>query len=95
MQAICEQMMEDFILEFEEIEDPIYSDSVFYLTDKVIDDEIERRKEDIFNRNSDESESDIVNSIAKDLETALSMDDEEEFEIVKKEPDNDYKYNLY
>lgn len=78
MQAVCEQMMDQFVEDYEEICDPIHSDSAFFLADKAIDEEIESRQTDIFNVSSedDTSEDAMINKLAEDLEKELCTSDE-------------------
>lgn len=78
MDQICEALMLESIQEMDEIDDEIYSESVFYLVDKYIDEYVEESMTNIFNSDSTntvyQSLNDLINSPIKSDETDCEND---------------------
>ena len=53
MDPICEELMLESVKEFDEIDDEIYSESVFYLVDEYIDECVNKSMNNIFSSDSD------------------------------------------
>lgn len=78
MDQMCEQFMLESIEEMNQIDDEIYSESMFYLVDEYIDDYVNESMTNIFNSNSDNTVysalMDLMNSPIKSDETDCEND---------------------
>ena len=72
MNAICEELMTECIEEFDEIDDPIFGESVWYAVDDYIDSYVESYMSDIFNSNSETTVYDAINDL---MNNGTSKDD--------------------
>ena len=66
MNAICEELMTESIEEFDEIDDPIFGESVWYVVDDYIESYVEAYMSDIFNSNSETTVYDAINDLMND-----------------------------
>ena len=70
MDHICEELMLESIKEMDEIDDEIYSESMFYLVDEYIDNYVNEYMTNIFNSDSDNTVYtallDLINSPIRD-----------------------------
>ena len=66
MDPICEELMIESIKEMDDMDDDIYSESMFYLVDQYIDDYVEESMSNIFNSDSENTVysalNDLINS---------------------------------
>lgn len=84
MDPICEELMIESIKEMDEMDDDIYSESMFYLVDQYIDDYVEESMSNIFNSDSENT----VYSALNDLINSANIQTQE----TDTENDNDYSY---
>lgn len=73
MDPICEELMIESIKEMDDMDDDIYSESMFYLVDQYIDDYVEESMSNIFNSDSENTVystlNDLINNNAPSEET--------------------------
>ena len=73
MDPICEELMIESIKEMDDMDDDIYSESMFYLVDQYIDDYVEESMSNIFNSDSENTIystlNDLINNNAPSEET--------------------------
>ena len=66
MDPICEELMLESVKEFDEIDDEIYSESIFYLVDEYIDECVNKSMNNIFSSDSNNTVytalADLINS---------------------------------
>lgn len=78
MDPICEELMLESVKEFDEIDDEIYSESVFYLVDEYIDECVNKSMNNIFSSDSDNTVymalADLINSPIKSDERDCEHD---------------------
>lgn len=84
MDPICEELMIESIKEMDDMDDDIYSESMFYLVDQYIDDYVEESMSNIFNSDSENT----VYSALNDLINSANIQTQE----TDTENDNDYSY---
>ena len=84
MDPICEELMIESIKEMDEMDDDIYSESMFYLVDQYIDDYVEESMSNIFNSDSENT----VYSALNDLINSANIQTQE----TDSENDNDFSY---
>lgn len=84
MDPICEELMIESIKEMDDMDDDIYSESMFYLVDQYIDDYVEESMSNIFNSDSENT----VYSALNDLINSANIQSQE----TDSENDNDYSY---
>lgn len=84
MDPICEELMIESIKEMDEMDDDIYSESMFYLVDQYIDDYVEESMSNIFNSDSENT----VYLALNDLINSANIQAQE----TDTENDNDYSY---
>ena len=84
MDPICEELMIESIKEMDDMDDDIYSESMFYLVDQYIDDYVEESMSNIFNSDSENT----VYSALNDLINNANIQSQE----TDSENDNDYSY---
>ena len=84
MDPICEELMIESIKEMDDMDDDIYSESMFYLVDQYIDDYVEESMSNIFNSDSENT----VYSALNDLINNANIQSQE----TDTENDNDYSY---
>ena len=84
MDPICEELMIESIKEMDDMDDDIYSESMFYLVDQYIDDYVEESMSNIFNSDSENT----VYSVLNDLINSANIQAQE----TDTENDNDYSY---
>ena len=84
MDPICEELMIESIKEMDDMDDDIYSESMFYLVDQYIDDYVEESMSNIFNSDSENT----VYSALNDLINGANIQAQE----TDSENDNDYSY---
>lgn len=84
MDPICEELMIESIKEMDEMDDDIYSESMFYLVDQYIDDYVEESMSNIFNSDSENT----VYLALNDLINSANIQAQE----TDSENDNDFSY---
>lgn len=84
MDPICEELMIESIKEMDDMDDDIYSESMFYLVDQYIDDYVEESMSNIFNSDSENT----VYLALNDLINSANIQAQE----TDTENDNDYSY---
>ena len=63
MDPICEELMIESIKEMDDMDDDIYSESMFYLVDQYIDDYVEESMSNIFNSDSENTVYSTLNDL--------------------------------
>ena len=78
MDPICEELMLESVKEFDEIDDEIYSESIFYLVDEYIDECVNKSMNNIFSSDSNNTVymalADLINSPIKSDERDCEND---------------------
>lgn len=95
MNSICEELMLESIKDMDDIDNDIYSESVFYIVDEYIDDYVEESMTNIF---SSDSNSTVYNALNDLINTPIKSDesdtqDDSDFTYIDWAPENQEYYD--
>lgn len=87
----CDKLLLESVIEFEEIDNPIFSESMWFIVDDYINRVVTEAVNSIFNSSSDDEITDIISKVfeLQDINNSILVDDDLRKEFVEEEDDYD------